>query len=251
MNFDLAGKKAFVTGSSRGIGRSIAVAFAEAGAEVTLHGIRRGPASDEALALVERHGKPARWVDGDLARDGGRAVGEQVLETTGGVDILVLNASIQYRTAWNEIPVEESERQYRANFQASLELIQVLAPGMQQRKWGRILTIGSVQQSVPHPQMLVYAATKAAQMSLVLNLAKQLAPDGITVNNLAPGVILTDRNADALADPEYARKVKNLIPSGIFGQPEDCCGAALLLCSEAGRYISGQNLYVDGGMGLH
>lgn len=250
MTFSLAGKKAFITGSSRGIGRSIALAFAEAGAELTLHGIRRGTSAEETISQIEAFGKKVTWLEGDLAKNGARALGEQVLAVTGGVDILVLNASIQSRIPWTEIGAEESERHYRANFQASLELAQTLVPAMQRKKWGRILTLGSVQQLRPHPQMLVYAATKAAQMSLVLNLARQLAPDGITVNNLAPGVILTDRNTDALTDPDYAAQMKASIPAGFFGEPEDCAGAALLLCSEAGRYITGQKLYVDGGMGL-
>lgn len=250
MTFFLEGRKALVTGSSRGIGRSIAITFAQAGAEVILHGSRRGSAAEEAIYETGRFGKTTAWVEGDLARDGGRVLGERVLEISGGVDILVLNASIQSRIPWREIGREESEQHWRVNFQASLELTQVLVPAMQQKKWGRILTIGSVQQVKPHPQMLVYAATKAAQMSLVLNLAKQLAPDGITVNNLAPGVILTDRNTDALANPEYASQIRNSVPAGFFGEPMDCTGAALLLCSDAGRYITGQDLYADGGMGL-
>lgn len=250
MTFSLEGRKALVTGSSRGIGRSIAIAFAEAGAEVILHGSQRGSAAEEAISEVGRFRKATAWVEGDLAKNGGRVLGERVLEMSGGVDILVLNASIQSRIPWREVGREESERHWRVNFQAPLELAQVLAPAMQKKKWGRILTIGSVQQVKPHPQMLVYAATKAAQMSLVLNLAKQLAPDGITVNNLAPGVILTDRNTDALANPDYARRVRNSVPAGFFGEPRDCTGAALLLCSDAGRYITGQDLYADGGMGL-
>lgn len=247
--FNLKGRTALVTGSSRGIGRSIAVTLAEAGADVIVHGIQREAPAEETIQLVAKAGVQAYWEQGDLASEGGCPLGERVLKAVGAVDILVLNASIQKKTPWHEIPAEEVELQMRTNFQASLELIQVLAPEMQHRKWGRILTIGSVQQAKPHPQMLVYAASKAAQMSLVLSLARQLASDGITINNLAPGVILTDRNTDALADPDYAEKVKQAIPAGFFGESRDCAGAALLLCSDAGRYITGQNIYVDGGMG--
>lgn len=250
MNFSLQGKTAFVTGSSRGIGRSIAMALAEAGAHVGVHGIRREAAAEETIRQITAAGGRSFWAEGDLAADGGRRLGGRVLEACGGVDILVLNASIQKRMLWTDISAEESERHLRANFQASLELVQVLSPAMQQKKWGRILAVGSVQQCKPHPEMLVYAASKAAQMSLVLSLAKTLASDGITVNNLAPGVILTDRNTDALADAGYADRVRQAIPAGFFGESDDCAGAALLLCSDAGRYITGQNLYVDGGLGL-
>ncbi|MCX7006240.1 MAG: SDR family oxidoreductase, partial [Kiritimatiellaeota bacterium] len=112
------------------------------------------------------------------------------------------------------------------------------------------LTIGSVQQARPHPDMIVYAASKAAQENMVRNLAKQLGPDGITVNNLAPGVILTDRNTEVLADETYAERVRQIIPLRSFGESTDCVGAALLFCSDAGRYITGVDLLVDGGMGL-
>jgi NAD(P)-dependent dehydrogenase (short-subunit alcohol dehydrogenase family) len=98
--------------------------------------------------------------------------------------------------------------------------------------------------------MIVYAASKCAQMSLVENLAKQLAPFGITVNNISPGVIDTPRNTAALADEVYAKKVLEGIPCGYAGEPEDCLPGALLLCSEEGRYITGADLVIDGGMHL-
>ena len=102
----------------------------------------------------------------------------------------------------------------------------------------------------PHPDMPVYAASKAAQENLVRNLAKQPGPDGITVNNLAPGVILTDRNTEVLADEAYAGRVRQIIPLRSFGESTDCVGAALLLCVDAGRCITGVDLPVDGGMGI-
>ena len=101
-----------------------------------------------------------------------------------------------------------------------------------------------------HPDMLIYSASKAAQTNMMQSLSLQLAKDGITVNNVAPGVIYTDRNVDALSDPEYAKKVTDSIPVGFYGQPEDCAGIVSLLCSEEGRYITGQNIFVDGGKGI-
>ena len=98
--------------------------------------------------------------------------------------------------------------------------------------------------------MPIYAGLKAAQTSMMRNLARQLAPHGVTCNTLAPGVIETDRNAGVLADEAYRDMVRAKIPSGVFGTPEDCTGAALLLCSDAGRYITGVHLLVDGGMHL-
>jgi NAD(P)-dependent dehydrogenase (short-subunit alcohol dehydrogenase family) len=98
--------------------------------------------------------------------------------------------------------------------------------------------------------MIVYAATKAAQANMVRNLARQFAASGVTVNNLAPGVFATVRNADALADPDYRSKVLAAIPAGIIAEPVDIAGAALLLCSDAGRYLTGADIPVDGGLGL-
>ena len=121
---------------------------------------------------------------------------------------------------------------------------------MLRNRWGRIITIGSVQQHKPHKDMIIYAALKAAQMNMTMNLAKQFAACGVTVNNVAPGVIETPRNEEALKDKEYSKKVLEGIPMGVAGVPEDCVGAVLLLCSEAGRYITGENIDIDGGMKL-
>ena len=128
--------------------------------------------------------------------------------------------------------------------------MQAYYPAMKEKGFGRIITVGSVQQSRPHPDMAVYAATKCAVMSLVHNVAKQTAPFGVTVNNLSPGVIATPRNEAALADVEYSKKVLAGIPAGRAGEASECAGAALLLASPAASYITGVDLVVDGGMSL-
>ena len=121
---------------------------------------------------------------------------------------------------------------------------------MKENRWGRIITVGSVQQYKPHKEMPIYAATKSANMNIVTNLASQLAPFGITVNNIAPGVIATPRNFDALQDEKYRDIVLAKIPAGYAGTSEDIAGGALLLSSDAGRYITGTDLIIDGGMHL-
>lgn len=161
--------------------------------------------------------------------------------------VIILNASLQFRTSWQEISVEECYKQLNCNFVSSMMLIQAVAENMKKNKWGRIVTIGSVQEAKPHPDMLVYSASKAAQTNMVKSLSLQLAKDGITVNNVAPGVIYTDRNSEALSNSEYAKKVIDSIPVGFYGEPNDCAGIVSLLCSDEGRYITGQNIYVDGG----
>ena len=244
--FSLAGRKALITGSSRGIGAAMARAFASAGARVAVHCAGR---IDAAQAIAAEIGGCA--VQADLsAVDGAQRCWDGALSGLGQVDILVCNASIQLPKPWLEATGEDFDRQIQVNLRSTWELLRLAAPPMCERTWGRILTVGSVQEAKPNPAMLVYAASKCAQTSMALALAKQLAPQGVTVNNLAAGVIDTDRTRERIVDEAYRQKVMSWIPAGCIGEPEDCCGAALLLCSDAGRYITGQNLFVDGGMAL-
>lgn len=237
-------KTALVTGSSRGIGRAIAIRLAKDGYHVLLHGAGNVTKAEEVKALIEQAGGSAEILIADLTDLAcTKALGEQM----GNVDVLVLNASVQYRNKWEEITLAECEKQLNCNLVSSLLLIQAAASHMKAQKWGRIVTIGSVQEAKPHPDMLIYSASKAAQTNMVKSLSLQLATDGITVNNVAPGVIYTDRNVEALSDPDYAAKVTASIPVGFYGEPQDCAGIVSLLCSEEGRYITGQNIFVDGG----
>jgi NAD(P)-dependent dehydrogenase (short-subunit alcohol dehydrogenase family) len=249
--FNLAGRAALVTGASRGIGRAIALALAEAGADVAIHCVRRRADAEAVAGEAARQDVRTAVIAADLnGGDAARQIRDEAVHALGRVDILVSNASVQIRKPWPDITREEFDRQVTVNWRAAWELIQLLLPGMIERRWGRVVTIGSVQQNVPHPEMLIYGAAKAAQHHMVRNLARVVGPHGVTVNNLAPGVIETERNAAALADPDRCESVRAKIPSGIFGQPEDCVGAALLLCSDAGCYMTGANIVVDGGLSI-
>ncbi len=240
-------KRALVTGSSRGIGRAIAIAFAKDGYEVIVHCAGNVAKAEETKAMIEEQGGKAEILVADMCNT---VSVRELAKEMGDVDILVLNASLQIRKKWIEIPLDECYAQLNCNFVASLMLIQAAVPHMKEQQWGRIVTIGSVQEAKPHPDMLVYAASKAAQTKMAQSLALQLAEDGITVNNVAPGVIYTDRNVEVLSDENYARQVTASIPVGFYGEPEDCVGMVRLLCSEEGRYITGQNIYVDGGKSI-
>lgn len=248
MKFDLRGKRALVTGSTQGIGYAVADCFAEHGAEVYVH-CSRDTAKAQRIAeeLHENTGAVVHGITADLANTD---AAQRLYEMTGDVDILVCNASVQYRRAWDEIPPDEYEMQMNVNLRSTLCLMQKYIPAMQKHRWGRVLNIGSVQQTKPHAQMAVYAASKCAIASLTENIAKQVAADGVNVNMLLPGVIATPRNDAALSDPDYREQVLAKIPAGYAGEAEDCAAAALLLCSDEGRYITGSSLYVDGGMHL-
>ena len=240
-------KTAFITGSSRGIGRAIALRLAKDGFRIVLHGATESEKLLETKKAVEQIGGTAEIAVGDLCDLNAT---KSLAEKVAGADVLILNASLQYRTPWQEITPDAAYEQLNCNFVSSLLLIQAAAPLMQSKGWGRIITIGSVQEAKPHPDMLIYSASKAAQTNMMQSLSLQLAKDGITVNNVAPGVIDTDRNAEALSDAAYAEKVKSSIPVGFYGQPEDCAGIVSLLCSNEGRYITGQSIYVDGGKSI-
>ena len=247
MKCDLTGKTALVTGSSRGIGSAIAKELALGGAKVFIHYAGNVESAKKMQDELKEIGAECEVVQADLTNpDECKALKQAV----GEVDLLVLNASVQIKKDWLEITKEDFDTQVYCNFYSSLSLIQEFVPNMKKNKFGRIITIGSVQETKPHPQMLVYSATKAAQTNMVKSLALQLAEFNITVNNIAPGVIYTDRNKTGLRDMEYAKKVMDSIPLRFYGEKEDCAGIVRLICSEEGRYITGQSIYVDGGKSL-
>ncbi len=227
--FDLTGKVALVTGSTRGIGKAIGDAFEESGAKVIRHNTKVCDLADPAAI---------------------EAFFDKLEEEGTMPDIVVANASIQAKIPWSEFPRDEACREIQINFLATLRMFQRAYSKMKAQKWGRFITVGSVNERRPHPDMCVYAATKSAQENLVRGLARQIAPEGITVNNIAPGVFYTDRNKECLADPVYGPKVTAAIPMHDYAMPEDAAGAAVLLASDAGRYITGATIAVDGGLSL-
>jgi glucose 1-dehydrogenase len=251
-SFNLTGKTALVTGGSQGIGKAISLALAEYGANVIINYRSGKELAEETYCEVTHLGVNCHLIACDLSSvDSSKTIAKYLEENKLDVDILILNASVQIRKSWSEVTAEEFDLQINTNFRASLFLIRELYPAMRKKKWGRILTIGSVQQLRPHQQMIIYAASKVAQVNLVKSLAPQFGPSGVTINNLAPGAILTGRNEAVLKDEAYRSGVEAKIPLGYIGEPVECAAIALLLCSEAGRYITGQDIFVDGGMGLN
>ena len=174
----------------------------------------------------------------------------EMREKTGAVDVLVLNASVQYKQKLLDISDSEIEKQLSVNVVSTLKLMQAYYPEMKKNGFGRIITIGSVNQHRQHPELSFYAATKCAVMSLVKNIAKEVAPFGVTVNNVSPGAIATPRNANVYNDEAARKKVEAVIPVGRFGTPEECAGIVAFLASDDSAYITGADLKVDGGMSL-
>lgn len=257
--FDLSNRSALVTGGAMSIGAAIALGLAEAGADVAVQTARR---VDEAMGLagavnsvvgdILRLGRVAGAIDADLAVPGaGRRMVEQAATILGKVDILVICASVQHRSPFDAVSDKDAARQFEINFAASIDLLQAAVPAMAARGWGRVLSIGSINQVRPEPQLAVYAALKAAQHNLIANLAKVHAADGVTLNTLSPGLVATERNRWRRKDADDWRRIQaEANPMGRAGDPEEMVGAALLLCSDAGRFITGVDLQAAGGAQL-
>ncbi|MCE7041507.1 SDR family NAD(P)-dependent oxidoreductase [Dyadobacter sp. CY312] len=249
--FNLKGKTALVTGSSQGIGKGIALALAEYGADIIIHYRSEKDEADQVAEEIRTLGSRVWLIQSDLSENAAVPnMVDRLQQMVKTIDILVINASVQLPATWEDTKEDEIDIQFNTNFKSTFLLIQLIAPQMIASGWGRILTIGSVQQIKPHPNMLIYAATKSAVLNLVQNMAMQLADKGITVNNLAPGVIGTARIEEEVPESEERINKRMETPSGKIGNTEDCAAMALLLCSEAGNFITGQNIFVDGGMSL-
>lgn len=236
-------KRVLVTGSTQGIGKAIAKRFVADGYSVIVH------CSND----IEKAERIKKEIGADKAVICDLSDMEQVAkikDVTGAVDVLVINASVQYKQKWQDISDYEIEKQLNVNVVSTLKLIQMYYPDMETNGFGRIITIGSVNQHRQHPELSFYAATKCAVMSLVKNIAKEVAPFGVTVNNVSPGAILTPRNANVYEDEVARKKVESAIPVGRFGSPEEIAGVVVMLAKDDGSYITGADIKVDGGMSL-
>ena len=234
--FDLSGKTALVTGSSRGIGKAIAFLLGRSGAHVIFHGVKMSDALQSTLSEAKAEGIECSALT--------------AADCAGKVDILVLNASVQQYMHLRDFETREFEREINANLRSAYLILKAFLPPMQARKWGRVISVGSVNQLRPAARLSGYSVTKAALQNLMDNGAKEYACDGITFNTIVPGIIRTDRNRGILSDPEWIPKLQAMVPAGRFGTSEDCAGAVLLLASDAGSYITGAQIPIAGGMQL-
>ncbi|HEY8596691.1 MAG TPA: SDR family oxidoreductase [Devosiaceae bacterium] len=251
-----SGRRILVTGASRGIAAAIALALGRAGAQVLLHHCAEVDAAsgfeDAAARLkaaIDQGTGSAHILDADLTVPGaGSDLATKALAAHGPIDSVVLSASIQIHKPILLQTMPEVERQVRINLFANIEILQHLIPGMAEHGFGRILAIGSVQEVAPSAEMPVYSLTKAALKNLVENLAVQTGASGITVNNLAPGLIETDRNAFRRKDAEaWERMARSANPVGRAGLPHDMVAPALFFLSSDSSFVTGASLYATGG----
>jgi NAD(P)-dependent dehydrogenase (short-subunit alcohol dehydrogenase family) len=246
--FDLSGKVAVVTGSSRGIGRAIAEGFAEAGAKVTISARNQAPC-DEVVEAIRQKGGEAIAV---TARISDHAQLENLVAKTreqwGGIDILVCNAAINPHYGPLETLTDQVfERMMTNNVLSNLWLSKLVVPDMKAKRDGSIIFISSIGGLKSSTVIAMYGVTKAADIALCRSLAAEWGPDGVRVNCIAPGLIETDFARALYENPERRARVEAETPLRRLGQPEDIAGTALLLASPAGAFITGTTLVVDGG----
>ncbi|MBN9118461.1 MAG: SDR family oxidoreductase [Planctomycetes bacterium] len=245
--FDLTGRVALVTGGNKGLGKAMARGFAEAGADVVIasrHESELKTALDEILAGTGRRG--AYCVTDVSIREDVRKLAQFALDKMGKVDILVNNAGMNAPQAIDAITDDTWDRVLEVNLSSVMGLTRELVPQMKQRKWGRIVHISSVMGQVSKEKRNVYSATKAALIGFVRANALDLGPFNITANCIAPGPFLTDMPMSVLSDAEK-QIFADRTALGRWAEPRELVGPVLMLCSEAGSYVTGQTLFVDGG----
>ncbi|WP_421759678.1 glucose 1-dehydrogenase [Devosia sp.] len=244
--FSLAGKRALVTGSSRGIGFGIATALAGAGAEILINGRDQGALGEAAVKLAES-GATVKALAFDVTSE--ESVEDAIAHTEneiGPIDILVNNAGMQHRTPLEDFTLDKFEQVMSTNLTSVFLVGRAVARGMIGRKTGKIINICSIMSNLARPSIAPYAASKAAVANLTRGMAVDWAKHGLNVNGIAPGYIRTELNEALLANPEFNTWVEKRTPMARWGEPGELGGAAVFLASDASSFVNGHILYVDG-----
>lgn len=246
--FSLAGKVAIVTGSTRGIGRAIVEQLALAGAKVVVSS-RKAEACQQTLGELEAAGHEAIAVPCNVGyKEQCETLVRTTLQTWGRVDVLVLNAAINpYFGPMQDMGDEVFDKMIGTNVKAQLWLCKLVCPQMAERGEGAIIIISSIAGLRGNSKQGMYGLCKAADIQLARNLALEWGDKGIRANAISPGLVRTDFAKVLYEDPERLKRRLSAIALGRLGEPNDIAGLAVCLASDAGRYITGQNLVADGG----
>ena len=246
--FDLTGKRAFITGSSQGIGFALAQGLAEHGAEIVLNGRDEAKLKTAAATLTSAGHKVS--VSGfDVTKAQAAKDGVEAIEkNTGPIDILINNAGMTYRAPLEDFPVERWDQIIVTNISSAFYVGQAVARHMIPRGRGKIINIASVQSELARPGIAPYTATKGAIRNLTRGMCTDWAKYGLQVNAIAPGYFKTPLNQALVDNPEFSSWLEKRTPAGRWGNVEELVGAAVFLSGKASSFINGHTLYVDGGI---
>lgn len=246
--FRLDGKTALVTGGTKGLGRAMAQALAEAGADVVLCSRHGDEAVNAAAELAGATGRRCHGFEADVTdRQSVAQLAESCRSAAGAIDILINNAGANIRKPLPELTDQDWSDVVDVSLKGSFLCSQAFMPAMVERRWGRILMLGSTISFVSIPGRAPYASAKAGLLGLARTLALEGAPHGVTVNCLCPGPFETPMNRGLMNDPAVYQAFLAKIPLGRWGQPEELGGAVVFLCSPASSFVTGASLVIDGG----
>ncbi|MCR4398982.1 MAG: 3-oxoacyl-[acyl-carrier-protein] reductase [Firmicutes bacterium] len=244
---DLDGRKALVTGASRGIGRAVAVALAGAGADVVVNYSANDAGADETVSLIRGLGRDTIAVKADVSDpDAVSNMFDTIASRWGGVDILVNNAGVTRDRLFARMKPDEWADVIRINLTGAFNCSRCAARTMMRRRWGRIVNVTSVAGICGNPGQVNYSASKAGLIGMTRSMARELGPFGITVNAVAPGLVDTAMTREM--PPQAREDFMSRIPLGRMGSPEDVASSVLFLVSPAASYVTGHVLVVDGGL---
>ncbi|SIS51604.1 SDR family oxidoreductase [Phaeovulum vinaykumarii] len=253
MDLGIAGRRALVCAGSKGLGRGAALALAEAGVGIVLNARGAEALERTASEIRDRFGVPVTPIAADITTDTGRA---EVLAQAGDIDILVTNAGGPPPGHWADWARADLQAAIEANMLTPIFLMQAVLPGMLERRWGRVVNITSQSVRAPIPELGLSNTARAGLTGFVAGVARQVAAQGVTINNVLPGLHATDRAtaldtrvaaAEGITMAEVARRRMETIPARSYGDPRDFGAICAFLCGEPARFIVGQNILVDGG----
>jgi glucose 1-dehydrogenase len=246
----LSGKNVLVTGSSQGIGQAIVLKFAEEGADVVVDYVTHPDTAKETVQLAQKFGRRAVAVQGNVGKvaDAKRVVEESVA-ALGGLDILVNNAGVERRAPFWEVTEADYDLVLDVNLKGAFFTTQAFVQHrLAVKQPGKVINVSSVHEELPFPHFTSYCASKGGMKMMTRNLSVELAPFGITINNIAPGAIETPINTALLNNPAQLKALLDNIPLARLGKTSDVAGVAVFLGSSDSDYITGTTIVVDGGL---